>query len=81
MSSTLTGESALCYALDTTNVTKVMVRGPGHPYLEAMPSKGHNDSPVGEMQMDATAHLLLESRSAERAPALTNTVALAGAVL
>jgi hypothetical protein len=45
-----------------------------------MPSKGHNDSPVGEMQMDATAHLLLASLGAERAQALTITVALTGAV-
>jgi hypothetical protein len=65
--STLTGESALCYALDRTTVTKVMVRDAGRPYLPAMPSKGHNDSPVGETQMDATAHLLLESLCAERA--------------
>jgi hypothetical protein len=45
-----------------------------------MPSKGHNDSQVGETQMDVQAHLLLASRSAERALALTTPVALAGAV-
>jgi hypothetical protein len=45
-----------------------------------MPLKGHNDSPVGETQMDASAHLSLASRGAERALALTNSVALTGAV-
>jgi len=71
----------LCYALDTSNVTKVMVRAPGRPYLAAMPLKGHNDSPVGETQMDASAHLSLASLGAERALALTNSVALTGAVI
>jgi hypothetical protein len=70
----------LCYALDRRNVMKLMVRAPGRPYLAAMPSKGHNDSPVGETRMDATAHPLLASLCAERAQALTITVALTGAV-